>query len=202
MDGWIVNTTLNIHEDTLPGPQKSCQFDLNQQIVVLWSGVASVGQVKSAEFLNVLNDQVLPSFNFFFPDDSCIFQDNNAKIHRALVVEEWSMRTHKCQGSMRSHFHTWIDHHKSPDLTPIKVLGMCWKRLKEWFASPVISTKSWPKMNATLDRNKCCDISCDMWHKVVKTMPQQMHVIKAKGGPTKYKSVRFFLWTGSVYFNY
>ena len=27
---------------------------------------------------------------FFFPDCSGIFQDNNTKIHRALVVKEWS----------------------------------------------------------------------------------------------------------------
>ena len=57
---------------------------------------------------------------------------------------------------------------------------MCWKRLKEWFDSPVINTKSWQKclqlwmeINVTLQ-------------KVVKTMPQNNSVIKAKGGPTKY----------------
>ena len=38
-------------------------------------------------------------------------------------------------------------------------------------------------------------------HKVVKTMAQQMlSVIKAKGGPTKYYSVR--LWTGGVSSNH
>ena len=54
---------------------------------------------KSAEFLNVLNHQVIPSMGFFFPDGSGILQDNNAKIHQALVVKEWSMRTHECQGA-------------------------------------------------------------------------------------------------------
>ena len=35
--------------------------------------------------------------DFFFPDGSGIFQDNNAKINWALVVKDWSVR---------SHFHT------------------------------------------------------------------------------------------------
>ena len=64
---------------------------------------------------------------------------------------------------------------------------MCWKRLKEWFDSPVIKTKSWPKINATLDV------------KVVETMPQQTRsIIKAKSRPTKYQSVQLFLGLGSV----
>ena len=49
--------------------------------------------------------------------------------------------------------------HMNPDFTPLKVFGMCWKRLKEWFDSPLINTKSWPKINATPDGNKRCDIA-------------------------------------------
>ena len=54
---------------------------------------------KSAEFLNVLNDQVIPSMDVFFPDGLGIFQDDNVKINQVLVVKEWSMRTHECQGA-------------------------------------------------------------------------------------------------------
>ena len=43
------------------------------------------------------------------------------------------------------------------DFAPLKVFGMCWKRLKEWFNSPV-NTKSQPKF-MQLDGNKCCDIA-------------------------------------------
>ena len=78
----------------------------------------------STESLNVLNDQVIPSMDFFFPDGSGIFQGDSAKIYRVFGM----------------------------------CFGMCWKRLKEWFDSPVINTKSQPKINATLDGNKCYDI--------------------------------------------
>ena len=45
---------------------------------------------------------------------------------------------------------------QSPEFIPLIVFGMCWKRLKEWFDSPVINIKYQPKMYITLDGNKCC----------------------------------------------
>ena len=32
-------------------------------------------------------------------------------------------------GSMRHHFHTWIGHHRVQTLTPLRIFGMCWRRL-------------------------------------------------------------------------
>ena len=84
-----------------------------------------------------------------------IFQDNNAKIHQALVVKEWSIRTHECQGRHEESFSHMNSPLQSPDFTPLKVFWMCWKRLKEWYNSAVIR----PKINATMDGNKCCDIA-------------------------------------------
>lgn len=52
---------------------------------------------------------------------------------------------------MRHYFDTWISR-QSPDLNPIEN----WDLL-QWSASPVISTRSWRKMQ--LDRNKSCDIT-------------------------------------------
>ena len=54
-------------------------------------------------------------------------------------------------GSMRSHFHTWIGHHRVLTSTPLKVFGVKGE-LKQWFDSRT-------KMNATLDGNKYCDIA-------------------------------------------
>ena len=52
-----------------------------------WSGLGSASlcgnKMKSAEHLNVLNDQVILSMDFFFPDGTGIFQDENVKNHQA-----------------------------------------------------------------------------------------------------------------------
>ena len=48
---------------------------------------------------------------------------------------------------------------QNPDSKPIESILGKRKRLKEWSDSPATNTKSQPKMNATLDGNKCCYIA-------------------------------------------
>ena len=122
----------------------------------------------------------MPSMDFFPPDGSGIFQDDNGKIHQALVVKERSMRTHEYQGTWGVIFiHEFAT--RESCLYPIKSL---WDVLEKtegmvWLSSIQNLGQKWIEF--------WMEINIVTLHKVVETMPQQMcSVIKAKGGPTKY----------------
>ncbi len=62
-------------------------------------------------------------------------------------------------GSMRHHLHTWIGHHRvqSQTLTPLRIFGMCWRRLCAAVTSSIQDLAE--KCMQLLDGNKCCDIA-------------------------------------------
>lgn len=45
--------------------------------------------MRSANDLRRMSDQVLPSIKVFLPDDTGIFQEDNAAIPQAQIVKEW-----------------------------------------------------------------------------------------------------------------
>ena len=129
--------------------KKKFRFQLANCSVMIWgcfswSGLGTASQQSSWMYwMTRLSHQWI----FFFPDGSGIFQDDNAKIHRARVVEEWNMNTHKCQGAKGVIFthelattESWLYPIKSLWDVLEKTEGMVW----------LINIKSWPKINATV----------------------------------------------------
>ncbi len=93
-------------------------------------------------------------------------------------------------GSTRHHFYTWIGHHRvqSQTLTPLRIFGMCWRRL-------CTAVRLSHHQYKILTKYQCnwTGINVVTLQKLIEMMPWRMHaVIKAKGGPTKYSSVWFF----------
>lgn len=56
--------------------------------------------------------------------------------------------------SLRPHFHTWIRHHRVQIWTPLSIFGTCCSNFTQCSSSPIINTRYWWKMNATLDGNQ------------------------------------------------
>ncbi|GBL96077.1 hypothetical protein AVEN_104317-1 [Araneus ventricosus] len=67
----------------------------------------------------MLNDQVIPSMGVFFPDGTGIFQDDNAKIHRALIIQNW-FREHEDSLS----YMNWSP--EIPTFIQLKIFGIYW----------------------------------------------------------------------------
>ena len=74
---------------------------------------------------------------------------------------------------------------------------MRWKRLKEWFDSPIINTKSQPKINATLDGNKCCGIAYGCWNNATANVLRNQSKMRSN---EILECALFFFEPGSVYY--
>ena len=137
--------------NTLPVPHKKSE---NCSVMIWgcfsWSGLGTARVPECTEWPGY------PSNGFFLPwrlghiaGQQC--QDSSgSSCERVEHEDTWVPQ------SMRSHFHTLAT---VLTLTPLKVFGVQGKDWMNGVDSPVINTKSRPKMNATLKGNKCCDVA-------------------------------------------
>ncbi|GFS55809.1 transposable element Tcb2 transposase [Trichonephila clavipes] len=57
--------------------------------VVLGHFVTLHGKVKAAHYVNILRDQLHPFVQTSFPGECPLYQDDNAPIYTAKIVQEW-----------------------------------------------------------------------------------------------------------------
>lgn len=113
-----------------------------------WGGGFSFSNImRSADYMNILNDQVM---KFFFFPDSWIFQHETVSIYQSQVVKAWCGQ----------HEASWISHHRVWTSTPLRTFRMWWRRI--WTVVRLYHhqyKRSWWKINAALGGNKSGDVA-------------------------------------------
>ncbi|GBO00683.1 hypothetical protein AVEN_211080-1 [Araneus ventricosus] len=80
--------------------------------------------MKTANYLNIIADQLYPYIAFVFPTENGIFQQENAPCHKARIVLEWFE-----EHTDEFHLMSWPPN--SPDLIRWSTFGMPWSGSSE-----------------------------------------------------------------------
>jgi transposase len=132
------------------------------------------GIINADEYINILEQQVLPMLPDFLSDDEVYFQDDNAPIHRANRVLSWKERN-----GIKSM--PWPA--QSPDLNPIEHL---WDELERRVRK---HSSKWTNIqdmkNSLLEEWN--NIPTEVCQNLVSSMTNRVKaVLTSKGYPTKY----------------
>ncbi|GBM76678.1 hypothetical protein AVEN_48800-1 [Araneus ventricosus] len=132
--------------------------------------------MKAANYLNIIADQLHSYMAFLFPTGNGIFQQDNAPCHKARIVLEW-FEEHTDE------FHLMFWPPNSPDLNPMEYI---WDAMERQ-----LRAQTPPCPNISTLRDLCLDIwynlSPVMYQKFVASMPRRVAaVLKAKEGATCY----------------
>ncbi|GFW40907.1 transposable element Tcb2 transposase [Trichonephila clavipes] len=133
-------------------------------------------KLSTVHYVNILGDQVHPFVQISFPGVCPLYQDDNAPIHTAKIVQEWFAE------------HEWEVGHlnwppQSPDLNIIEYLwGYLESKLRARFPPP--STIS---ALETALHEEWLHIPLQVVHDLYASTPRRIQsVIQSKGGPTPY----------------
>jgi hypothetical protein len=132
--------------------------------------------MKPADYLDILGNHVYLSMDFYFTDGTGIFQDNNAHIHRAHLLQSWFSEHER-------EFHHMVWPPQSPDLNPIENL---WNELERNLQGSLPLPSTFDDLGQKLLK-QWTELHVNTLQKLVALMPKRMEsVIKAKGSPTQY----------------
>ena len=129
--------------------------------------------MKSSNYLEVLENKMLPSANKLFQGSSFVFQDDSAPCHRAKCVKDW----HQANG-----IETLDWPGNSPDLNPIENL---WAIVKQKVRESRPNSKK--ELIHAIEAAWNCQVTRDNLKNLVDSMKDRLEAVVANnGGHTKY----------------
>lgn len=131
------------------------------------------GTIKAIDYIDILDEHLIPTLNKFHPNGDGVFQQDNATVHTAKSVKEW----------FNDQEIDWIDDWppQSPDINPIENL---WDHIdrKLRVRTYANADQLWEAIETIWK-----SIPIDFCKKLVDSIPRRLQeVIDNKGGPTKY----------------
>ncbi|GFX54205.1 transposable element Tcb1 transposase [Trichonephila clavipes] len=131
------------------------------------------GTVKAMDYIEILQNKLLPTVRDLFGNQSWIFTDDNAPCHRAKVVQKW-LKDHTVN------IMNWP--RQSPDLNPIDNLGF---KIGYEISKKKPSNKR--ELIEALIFSFNYIVTKDLLLKLVNSMPKRCSAVsKANGWPINY----------------
>lgn len=145
---------------------------------ITFDGVGTVtvldGNINAQKYINIIDEQLWPVIARHFPRNNYIFQDDNAPIHRARIVQEF-----KVQNNM----HSMVWPAQSPDLNIIENI---WLRLKRELKNGNETFMCINQLEAAI-RRIWVNIPNDYVQSLYRSILRRIHrVLRSKGYITKY----------------
>lgn len=133
------------------------------------------GKMNRFDYIQILNDHLLPLVHSQFHRRPYAFQDDNAPVHRAKDVENWiAEKNIKVLSDWPS---------QSPDLNPIEHL---WNELEQKIRKRYTRPKNLRELEMAL-QEEWRRIPSEVYINLIESMPKRINAcIESQGWPTKY----------------